>query len=317
MPNNKLQPLVSVVIPAYNSERWIEETLKSVLNQTYPNIEVIVVDDGSTDNTFSIVDKFKNRVKYLQKKNGGSASARNMGIRKSVGEWIALLDADDLWITDKIQTQMDYLKNHTDVYWVYSDAYIFSDKVAKDEYRIGSTTKMFSGDVLEPLIMEDFIPSPTPVINRKVFNDVGIFDESIKRSEDWDLWLRIAAHYKVGFVDKPLAKYRMHLLSKSSSIGPKFTLESRKKIINKAISDNKERLQKFHSQANTNLLFKYGQEMLKQGDISTSRTTFKKLLSYKNMNYRILLYLFATYVPQNIIRFLKTLNNKRRKYSYR
>jgi glycosyltransferase involved in cell wall biosynthesis len=209
-----MPPTVSVVIPAYNAARWIEETLQSVFAQDYPDYEVIVVDDGSTDNTAEVVARFP-QVRCIRKPNGGQASARNVGIRAAQGQYIAFLDADDVWRPEKLRVQMDLLQK-TGLAWVHSYIYYFDGQTGKP---FDVSKPLFSkwflrteGNIAESLMIYNRIYSPTPVVKRSVFDEVGFFDEALllRNREDWEMWLRIAARYPVGIIRRPLAGYRVH-----------------------------------------------------------------------------------------------------------
>ena len=236
-------PTVSVVIPAYNAARWIGETLDSILAQAFQDFEVIVVNDGSTDDTAAVVAGFGDRVYCIHKPNGGQASARNVGIRAAKGEYIAFVDADDLWAKEKLQLQVDLLKR-TGLAWVYCDAFAFDDTNGARLHRIGNVAHQYDGDILKTLFFADFIPSPTPVIRRSVFEHVGYFDEdrTVRNREDWDMWLRIAACYPIGLVSEPLADYRVHSTSMTGNEDPQVFLQGHFAVIERAIAREPTRL---------------------------------------------------------------------------
>lgn len=211
-----MPPTVSVVIPAYNAARWIEETLQSVFAQDYPDYEVIVVDDGSTDNTAEVVARFP-QVRCIRKPNGGQASARNVGIRAAQGHYIAFLDADDIWLPDKLRVQMERLQK-TGLAWVYSDVFAFDGQTGKPLFASSKWYRLYEGDIAAHLLLLCFISSPL-IVERSVFDEVGFFNESrlLRNREDWEMWLRIAARYPVGLIRRPLAGYRVHPTSSTGS----------------------------------------------------------------------------------------------------
>jgi len=191
---------VSVIIPTYNRAKFLEEAINSVLNQTYKDFEIIVVDDGSTDNTKEIIRKF-GEIIYIYQKNKGVSSARNKGIKMSRGEYIAFLDSDDLWLKRKLEKQMKifekYPENkicHTNEIWI------------RDGKRInqGKRHQKYGGYIFDKVLPLCIISPSSVVIKREVFEKVGLFDERLKVCEDYDMWLRICAHYKVYFLDEPL-----------------------------------------------------------------------------------------------------------------
>lgn len=207
----KEQPLVSVIIPAYNAEKYIKEAIESVLNQTYKNIELIVVDDGSTDNTAEIVKKYLNdpRVKYIYQENKGLAGARNTGIKKAKGDYIAFLDADDFYLPEKIEKEVKFLKEHPEFDIVYCNMEHFYD--GKSKILFQHRGPFYSGNVFEKLLNKFFGQADTLLIPKKILDKIGLFDEKMRYSEDWDLLLRISwAGFKFGFIKEPLLRIRIH-----------------------------------------------------------------------------------------------------------
>src|SRR3990172_11149387 len=126
-------PKVSVIIPTFNCEEYIEETLSSVLFQTFTDFEVIVVDDGSTDNTIKVIKPYLDKISYIQKDNGGQGSARNLGISLAKGEYLAFLDSDDLWLPDKLSLQVGYMENNPNVSLTFTDAVAFEERKGHKE----------------------------------------------------------------------------------------------------------------------------------------------------------------------------------------
>lgn len=199
---------VSIIIPAYNKADMTAKVVESVLNQTYRNIEVIVVDDGSTDNTRQRLIPYTDKIKYVYKENGGACSARNVGIRFSTGEYIGFLDCDDLYLPEKIGLSVDFLERHPDFGLVYNAAYFIDEK--ENILRIFSHYKSrHTGWIANGLLLRNFICNSTVIIRRSCFEKVGIFDETIFIPADWDMWLRLAEQYKVGYINLPLTYFRI------------------------------------------------------------------------------------------------------------
>ena len=200
-------PKVSVIVPAYNVQDYISDTLKSLQSQSFKDFEAIVVDDGSTDNTSEVIESFctqDSRFLRLQKSNGGLSSARNYGIRHSNTEYIALLDADDCYEPDKLLTHIKVLEEHPKVGIVYS-----ASKTIRDDG--GSTFVNLSGrpmyaDPLKSLLCKNFIGhGSNAVLRRCIIQEVGYFDETLKSSEDIDFWIRIAILERWNFYRDPRA----------------------------------------------------------------------------------------------------------------
>jgi len=202
-------PKVSVIIPVFNGERFIKESLESAINQSYKNLEIIVVDDGSTDGTAKVIATMAdNRIKYLHTHNRGVSSARNYGIKNSDGQYIALLDYDDLWMPEKIEEQIKEIDKHPDVGLLYCWFYII-DSHGKEA---GKNNRQSSGDILKDLlVVGNVIGPPSGVLIRKeILNDPEWFDPEISTAADWDLWIRIAYKSRINLLPKFLLKYRMH-----------------------------------------------------------------------------------------------------------
>jgi glycosyltransferase involved in cell wall biosynthesis len=203
-------PLVSIVIPSYNSSGFLRETLNSLLEQTYTPIEIILVDDGSTDNTPEVVKPYISKgVKYIYKKNGGVSSARNLGFERSTGNYICFMDADDWFYPDNIALKVRALENLPETALVHAAVEITDNRLIPT----GQIMKGKSGNILIHLL--NFSPPAIPcpsnaLIRRSVLIDVGLFDEALSTSADFDLWLRIAKSYKVLAIDDIGIKYRIH-----------------------------------------------------------------------------------------------------------
>ncbi|HKP81865.1 MAG TPA: glycosyltransferase family A protein [Pyrinomonadaceae bacterium] len=209
--------LVSIIMPAYNAEKYIAASIESVLAQTYAAWELIVVDDGSTDKTAAVVNEFvkrDSRIKYLFQENGRLGKARNTGIRDSAGPLVAFLDSDDLWMPTRLEAQTRAMaENRADV--VYSKTYVFSDEnINAETETLPSTVGKFSGpDFFDSLVRRPQIPVLTVLLKRSALDSAGLFEEgkAYHGCEDYDLWLRLA---RAGFVfygmSDVLARYRRH-----------------------------------------------------------------------------------------------------------
>lgn len=199
-------PSVTAVIPTYNYGRFLGEAIESVLRQTYPALELIVVDDGSTDNTPDVAGSYGNRIRYIRTANQGVSAARNAAIALAKGDLIALLDADDRWQPRKLERQVAIFGNDVAVGMVHSGSRIFD----------GETNATLCEIIPEAAV--DFhemlawcgISLPSTVVPRKVFEEVGGFDCRYSGAADWEMWIRIAAKYKVVGCQEVLVDYRMH-----------------------------------------------------------------------------------------------------------
>jgi glycosyltransferase involved in cell wall biosynthesis len=235
---------VNVIIPTYNYGRYLPRAIESVLAQTYKDIEILVVDDGSTDNTAKISEGYKEKgVKYFKHEhNKGLSAARNTGIKNTSGQFIAFLDSDDEWAPEKLALQVELLeKGSVEVGLIYTDVkYIkmrpevkavtlFPAELSRPDYKILVDTVLIemlylhpvetSGEAFTRLLEANLSTgsSSTVLARRKCFEDVGLFDENLKYGEDWEMWLRIAKAYKVGCVNKVLAACWTHGVNMSAN----------------------------------------------------------------------------------------------------
>lgn len=199
-------PNVSVIIPAYNAEAFIADTVRSVLAQTYQDLEVIVVDDGSKDGTLAALEQFGGRVRVHTQANGGVAKARNTGVSLATGTYIAFLDADDLWLPHKLEQQLF----HSSAPMTFTDRFNIGARGDLPEIQ-SEVTAMHGGDVFVQLLREgNFITNTSVVMRRALFEKMGGFYTGLNGTEDWDLWIRVAEHHEIGFVPEPLVRYRFH-----------------------------------------------------------------------------------------------------------
>lgn len=216
-------PLVSIIIPAYNSSATIGETLSSLAEQTFRDFEVIVVDDGSTDDTAALVECDFPSVHVIRQANGGPAAARNTGVDQATGEWIAFLDADDAWLPWRLSLQVDFASvNPTIDLWCGVGAdfetplKIFEQQLAPlPSTRDLNTLPLGRKEFLWSLTLHDLrftnpIATSTVLIRKHVFTEVGGFDTRFRGPEDYDLWIRVLAQYSAVKINLPVSRYRQH-----------------------------------------------------------------------------------------------------------
>ena len=208
---------ISAVIPAYNAERYIARAIESVLSQTHPVDEIIVVDDGSTDGTAEVVRSFGEKVQLYQQVNAGVSAARNTGIKAATGDWIAFLDADDEWLPVRIQKQVELLQRNPDLRWLSGNY----DECLCDENRKASHLsaaqcaqslgdKDYFDNYLSAVERYQWGHTSCVLVHRTVFDEVGMFCTDLSLGEDLDLWLRIGYRYpQVGFIPESLSIYHL------------------------------------------------------------------------------------------------------------
>ena len=230
-------PTVSVIVPAYNAMTYLPETIANLLEQTYTDFEVVVVNDCSTDNIEEWVTQISDsRVRLVSQENKGLATARNTGIKASQGEYLAFLDADDLWESTKLAKQVQVLDSHPEVGLVYS----WVTYIAQEGKTTGRTVSyQAEGDVWRELVQKNLIEcGSVPMVRLSCLEKVGLFDEQLSYlnvGEDWDMWLRIAARYPFKVIKEPLVYYRQ--LSGSASKNCEQVAKSFRAVIEKAFAD--------------------------------------------------------------------------------
>jgi glycosyltransferase involved in cell wall biosynthesis len=225
-----IKPQVSVIIPTYNRAWIIEEAIDSVLAQDYTEFELIVVDDGSTDHTSDVLDSYRNVIKVFPQKNKGVSAARNRGIAEASGKFIAFLDSDDLWLSQKLSVQIDFFHQtpdalicQTEEVWIRNGLRVNPKKRHKKP----------SGRIFKPSLKLCLVSPSAVMIHRGLFDRVGGFDETLAACEDYDLWLRISCRFPIHLIDTPLIIKRGghdDQLSKGAGLD-RFRIKAIKKII--------------------------------------------------------------------------------------
>lgn len=204
------RPLVSIIMPAYNSGKIIKESIQSVINQTYSNWELLIINDGSTDDTLSKISDFSTdgRLHVISQLNSGVSASRNKGIEQAKGEYLAFLDSDDIWSANKLMLQIEYMLLNPDIGLVYTGNFIFNSVISDGS--INSYKEPFKiEDDYHRLIISDFIVTSTVVVRIMEINKL-YFDTDLTGTEDWDLWIRISKFTKIGYIKEPLVYYREH-----------------------------------------------------------------------------------------------------------
>lgn len=226
---------VSVVIPTFNRAAFIADALQSVLTQTFQDFEIIVVDDGSTDDTAQIVQSIGDaRVRYVSQKNRGVSAALNTGWRAARGEYIARLDSDDVWLPTLLQELVAVLDADAALGVAYARAQGMKAQGVPLPQLLGARER-FAGDTLTSLVYGDFICPMAVMIRRAALEQVGGYDESLFANEDWDVWMRIAQSYGIAYVPRVLARYRFHAqnLTRSDSARMERVMRDRVRVLDK------------------------------------------------------------------------------------
>ena len=234
--------LVSVVTATYNMGQHVGTAVQSVLDQTYDCLEIHVIDDGSTDNTEKIIKKFTPdpRVHYHYQDNRGQAAAKNRGIREAKGEYVAFLDADDMWLPKKLEKQLPLFAKSSKIGVVYSDELYMDEN--NEVLPEKSKKRYYSGNITESLFLDNFVNFNSTVVKKECFDRVGVFDESLRMSIDWDLWLRISTKYHFAYLDEPTFQYRRWAGQMSRNFDVRY--ECILTVMNKFLRDHRDLLSK-------------------------------------------------------------------------
>ena len=232
--------IVSVIIPTYNRGWILKETIDSVLAQDFTNFELIVVNDGSTDNTQNILNSYKEDIIVLQQNNKGVSAARNMGIASASGRLIAFLDSDDLWLPKKLSIQVDFFNANPDALICQTEEIWVRNGIRVNH---GKRHKKLSGNIFESSLSLCLVSPSAVMMKRSLFENAGMFDETLPACEDYDLWLRVSCRYPVYLIDIPLIIKRgghSDQLSKSSGLD-RYRIQSLKKIIESKLLTEKQK----------------------------------------------------------------------------
>ena len=317
---------ISVIIPTYNREKYLSEAIDSVLSQTYQDFEIIIVDDGSTDNTREIVSEYINRfslqpkadppqaepaIHYFYQDNKGPAAARNLGIKQSKGGYIAFLDSDDVWLPEKLEVQVERLDKCINVSLVYSDmGEINSDgKIIEANTYLFRASKRPSGYIFHDLLIGTLISTITVMVRKSTLQEVGSFSEDLLVGEDYEMWLRISKFHRIEFVDKVVALRRSHALS-TSKINDILVSEPWEAKVIKRILDKYPGEQKKIGYAELKLrlskpYFDIGYNYFFKGDRGVALTYFRKALQLSPLTFRYLKFYVLSFLNMGLI--LKSL----------
>lgn len=284
---DKSGPLVSIIIPTYNRARLLGRAIQSILNQTYPNFEIIVVDDCSSDNTENVVRSFcDERMRYIRhEKNKGAVAARNTGIKAARGEYIAFQDSDDEWLSEKLEKQVRAFKfGPSDLGVVYTSFWLIDS--GRKTYFPSSDVKQTEGNLHQALLEANFIGTSTAVVRKECFEKTGMF-ENLPRLQEWDLWLRISKHYCFKHIDEPLVNAYCQPDSISRNMND--FIVARELILEKYFDEisKKPKILRRH-------YFETGTILCLNGEIEAGRSYFFKAMRINPFNAKLFLSTLAS-----------------------
>ena len=322
---------VSVIIPTYNCAQYITEAVDSVLNQTYKNFEVIVIDDGSTDNTKEVLASYidKKQIYYIYQANKGPGAARNAGIDKARGNYIAFLDADDLLFPNSISRRISFLNKHPQVGMVFTDVYRINERDgslwSEKHLRENRFLELFSSAVIykcPPYYIFDkkffdlairhhpFIKTPTVLIRKSIMDTIGGFNEGLRAAQDVDLWLRVSRCVPLAYIDEALSlwnNYRSSITKnfpvlfgnsiiyyKSLLMSPNITLKNRY-FLRKKIAY---------------LLLSFGYNYMQEGNKTCAVRCYARSFFYFPVSFSAIKSLMVTLLPNSVYAYLKLVKRK-------
>lgn len=269
---------ISVVIPTYNRANLICNAIDSALKQTCPPTEIIVVDDGSTDETEEILSQYAEKIRYFRQKNMGISNARNRGIRECRGDLVAFLDSDDIWLPEKLSKQIEFLKMHPSVGLVHTDAF-YQTGATGERKTLSHPRFRYIGNCDNELFIANAIATPSVLVRRNCFELTGVFDETIigGRVEDRDMWLRIAKEFEFGYLPEPLVVVRVHDTNVSNDGG--LMAESLVHVLRKNLRANQKLREKVGRRrvrkAVHNAAFDAAHAKFERGELRSARRYFK------------------------------------------
>ena len=204
-----MPPKVSIVIPTYNHARYLPSALDSVINQSYANIEVLVIDDGSTDGTAELVKPYRSIINYVYKENGGTPSALNLGLSRATGKYICWLSADDMFFSEKVAKQVGLMESDPSLGFSYT-SFTVIDANGKKQYDVNSSYFTDKQEMVTKFMAGCFINGSSVMMRSSALKVIGDFDESLPQAHDYDLWFRFLRHFHCGFLSEHLLAYRWH-----------------------------------------------------------------------------------------------------------
>lgn len=308
-------PLVSVIIATFNCARYLPYALDSVFQQTYPHFEVLVIDDGSNDDTKTVMQSYLSKVTYLTQKNSGVAAARNNGVRNAKGEYISFLDADDLWEPDKLELQVRYLESHPDVAVAFGDMSSFNEN-GTFSFSVQKSFPVYEGWIFERLLVNNFVMNITTMVRKSIVLELNGFDEDLRIASDYHLYLRIALRYEFGYIDKVLSHRRCHERNISNSFDKSYAANFL--ILEKIGQQSPEISRKpIWRDVLMQRHLQYGKGYFRANFMKCARKDFSQVLQIRPLHLNALIYWLATFLPVNLLRLLRSMKSRQSTGGYK
>ena len=307
---------ISAIIPTYNNAAFIKDAVLSIQNQTVPPAEIIIVDDGSTDNTQYIVQQLDGNIQYIRQQNRGPSAARNAGIKAAKGDWIAFLDADDQWTTDKLEKQIKALQHSPelkllagDMSEIDIDNQILEASVLNKHHFL-EKFKALDGkplpDAFIELLRKNFIPTGTVLIKKDILLEAGLFNDNIRYGEDLELWAKVASQHPVTCLPDVLMLRRQHGSNSTQSAEP-LLIDLIKVMESLKSYTSKQHIQSYNpDQCITEALNNLGYWYFNNRQFSQAQTIFRRSLKARP-TIKALLYLIICLLPNRLVARLRSL----------
>lgn len=290
------KPTVSVIIPTYNRAHLVGRATQSVLNQTYKDFELIIVDDGSTDNTKDIIREFRKkdkRIKYIRhEKNRGGSAARNTGIKATRGEYIAFQDSDDEWLSEKLEQQMKIFKNVPSKVGIVYTGFLRIEN-SKKNYIPSSWVSKKEGNIHNELLKGNFVTTQSIVTRKKCFMKAGLFDENLPRLQDWELVIRLSKYFEFRCIDKPLLNSYYNINSISANNDS--LIKAYELILKKHFKDFNK-----HKKILSKHYFNLGLNLCPNNDFRKGRSYLIAAIKVYPFNIKLLVILLVSFFGQSI-----------------
>ena len=257
---------ISVIIPTYNRKKTLARAIHSVINQSLSPFEILIIDDGSNDGTEEWVKENFQNIKYIYQNNRGVSSARNIGIENANGDWVAFLDSDDEWLSNKLHEQVIAIESNPKIKFFHTNEIWIRNGVRVNQMK---KHKKYGGYIFEKCLDICRVSPSSVLIQKEVFDNIGVFDESLRVCEDYDLWLRITSKYPVLFLDVPLIyKYGGHAdqLSKVNDGIESYRIQSLEKIINSGFLSDEQKVLAVNALVNKMKIYSKGLKKRKKLD---------------------------------------------------
>lgn len=304
-----MDPLVSIIIPTYNNSQYINKAIKSSLHQIGDYYEIIVIDDGSKDDTEIVIREFLDKIIYIKQENLGPSSARNVGLQTANGKYITFLDSDDEFLPNKLKDQVSYLENNPQIDLVYSDGYRFFEDHLGIEKKIQLSIigevvpyNINPNNYFEKLVSRNIFQIHLALTKRKCIEQIGGFDEELKTGEDWDLWIRLSKSFRIAYLNCLVGKYRYRMSSNSTDL--KRNANYFEKIMSK--TEKYEEFLNLTPMVLSDFYYKRAINSLEMRSSKSAKCYFNKSLKYsKNQNKAIFGLLLVRILKDNAINFYK------------